>query len=481
MYNPRSKQFVFRDSEGKLWNFYYDTNQGICYSIFSKKMAWSEPRVVQSEAYEQFYVEIDEKDCFHIIYQDKKGNIVYCFMQPNETVKALPVLTSKSHSVFNKHLSMIVANGSVHIFFIIEHNGIYMLSYQTITDGVPVAPKKVDNITVLPYPYTIVYDMNDDIYVFYHISDGKNNQIGYKKYSTVNKTWSEYSQITMFSSNSQNPKVVVDRNGIFHICYVRKQDKQFQLVYQQKIPDRNMWTSESILAGSGTPISNFSLLSVKSSLVVYYVKDDTLYSFISNDYGASFTKSSKSTSLTKQHICVRYKSNSPYEHVQADEIPASFVNGFKLMFTHDSVDLESGLNTDEMRAIIASELKILKKQVADLKEAQNIIFNNIKSLESNQQNMERSLLKEMSKIMIGPKPQKPSTEPIEASRITYAAADPINNIKRSNSNNPYTQSFTNLPKSREEMLSLFTNRVKKKVYLIKDYKGVWKLKRKKNK
>ncbi|EPR09503.1 hypothetical protein [Ruminiclostridium papyrosolvens] len=478
MYNPNNKQFVFKDSEGKLWNFYYDTNQGICYSIFSKRFAWSEPRVVQSEAYEQFYVEIDEKDCFHIIYQDKKGNIIYCFMQQNETVKALPVLTSKSHSVFNKHLSLIVANSSVHIFFIIEHNGIYMLSYQTITAGVPVAPKKVDNITLLPNPYTVVYDLNDDIYVFYHISDGKNNQIGYKKYSMVNKIWSEYSQITMFSSNSQNPRVVVDRNGIFHICYVRKQDKQFQLVYQQKIPDRNMWTSESILAGSGTPISNFSILSVKSSLVIYYLKDDALYSFISNDFGASFTKSSKSTSLSRQHICVRYKSNSPYEHVQADEIPASFVNGFKLMFTHDSMDLESGLNTDEMRAIITTELKILKRQVADLKEAQNIIFNNIKSLESNQQNMELSLMKEISKILIGIKPVKSDVEPIHANRSTYPEA-PQNNLKHTT--NPYTQSFSNLPKSREELKRLFADRVKKKVRLLKNFKGVWKLQRKKNK
>lgn len=478
MYNPNNKQFVFKDSEGKLWNFYYDNNQGICYSVFSKRSAWSEPKVVQPEAFEQFYVEIDEKDCFHLIYQDKKGNIIYCFMQQNETVKAMPVLTSKSHSVFNKHLSLIVANSSVHIFFIIEHNGIYMLSYQTITDGVPVAPKKVDNITVLPNPYTVVYDLNDDIYVFYHISDGKNNQIGYKKYSTVNKAWSEYSQITMFSSNSQNPKIVVDRNGIFHICYVRKQDKQFQLVYQQKIPDRNMWTSESILATSGTPISNFSILSVKSSLVIYYIKDDSLYSFISNDSGASFTRSSKNTSLSRQHICVRYKSNSPYEHVQANEIPATFVNGFKLMFTHDSVDLESGLSTDEMRGIITTELKILKRQVADLKEAQNIIFNNIKALESSQHNMEHSLMKEISKIMIGIKPSKPSVEPLQDNISTHVEA-PKNNIKRSA--NPYTQSFTTLPKSREEMKRLFDDRVRKKVHLLKNFNGIWKLKRKKGK
>ncbi len=478
MYNPNNKQFVFKDSEGKLWNFYYDNNQGICYSVFSKRSAWSEPKVVQPEAFEQFYVEIDEKDCFHMIYQDKKGNIIYCFMQQNEPVKAMPVLTSKSHSVFNKHLSLIVANSSVHIFFIIEHNGIYMLSYQTITDGVPVAPKKVDNITVLPNPYTVVYDLNDDIYVFYHISDGKNNQIGYKKYSTVNKAWSEYSQITMFSSNSQNPKIVVDRNGIFHICYVRKQDKQFQLVYQQKIPDRNMWTSESILTTSGTPISNFSILSVKSSLVIYYIKDDSLYSFISNDSGASFTRSSKNTSLSRQHICVRYKSNSPYEHVQANEIPATFVNGFKLMFTHDSVDLESGLSTDEMRGIITTELKILKRQVADLKEAQNIIFNNIKALESSQHNMEHSLMKEISKIMIGIKPSKPNVEPLQENISTYAEA-PKNNIKRSA--NTYPQSFTTLPKSREEMKRLFDDRVKKKVHLLKNFKGIWKLKRKKGK
>lgn len=205
----------------------------------------------------------------------------------------------------------------------------------------------------------------------------------------------------MFSSNSQNPRVVVDRNGIFHICYVRRQDKQFQLVYQQKIPDRNMWTSESILAASGTLFSNYSLLSVKSSLVVYYIKDDSLFSFISNDFGASFTKASKGTSLSRQHICVRYKSNCPYEHIQANEIPATFVNGFKLMFTHDSIDSEGSLSTDEMKDIITTEIKLLKRQIADLKETQNSIINNIKALESNQKTMELSLMKEISKVLIG--------------------------------------------------------------------------------
>lgn len=486
MYNPKSKQFVLKDSEGKLWNFYYDNSQGICYSIFSKRMAWSEPRIMQPEAYDQFYVEIDEKDCFHLVYQDKKGNIIYCLMQQNETVKAIPVLTSKSHSIFDKHLSLIVVRNCVHIFFIIEHNGTYMLSFQTITDGVPVVPKKVDNISALPNPYTVIYDMHDDIYVFYHISDGKNNQIGYKKYSIPNKAWSEYSQITMFSSNSENPKVVVDRNGIFHICYHRRQDKQYQLVYQQKIPDRNMWTSESILASSGNPINNFSLIAVRSSLVVYYLRDETLFSYTSKDFGVSFSKSSKGTPLSRQYICVQYKSNSPYEHIQAAEIPASFVNGFRLMFTHETVDLESGLNTDEMRSIITTDLKLLKKQVMELKEAQKAIFDNMKALASGQQNMEQSLLKEISKVEIGMKPERHSSEWAQTMRkipgnqsTAVSRPRPGSVVKSQPLEALRPNHFSDLPSSLEDMKRLFSDRVKKKIRLNKNFKGIWKLKRKK--
>ncbi len=400
MYNSSNKQFVFKDSQGKLWNFYYDINLGLCYSIFSKRLTWSDPKVIQSEVYNDYYVEIDKQDSFHIVYQDKKGNIIYSLLHQNETAKAIPILTSKAQTLYNKHLSLVVANSSVHIFFMVEHNSTLLLSHQTIVDGVPVAPKKVDNISEITEPYTVLFDTNDDIYAFYHISDSKNNQIGYKKFSIINNIWSEYSQITAFSNNCENPKVVVDRNGIFHICYQRKQEKQYQLVYQQKIPDRNMWTSESILTSSLSSFQEYSMVAIKSSLVVYWIRDDLIYSTSSSDLGAAFSKPMRGTPLSKQFVCTKFKSNSPYEHILAHEIPASFVNGFKLMFFNQTLDPESGLNIDEMKAIITTDLTQLKKQVSDLKENQKILTENIRTLSTTQQNMQQMVQKELSKIML---------------------------------------------------------------------------------
>lgn len=485
MYNPKNKQFVFKDSNGRLWNFFFDINQGICYSIYTKKMSWSEPRTIQAEAHEQFYADIDANDCFHLVYQDKKGNIIYCLMQQNETVKAIPVLTSKSHSLTNNYLSLIVAKNCVHIFFIIEHNGTYMLSFQTLTEGVPVAPKKVDNIAALQNPYSVIYDLNDEIYAFYHISDGTNNQIGYKKYSITSKVWSEYCQITTFSINSENPKILVDRNGIFHICYRRKLDKQNQLIYQQKIPDRNMWTSESILLSTNTTINHFSMLSIKSSLIVYYLRDEILFPYISEDLGIRFTKPTKGIPLSKQYICVQYKSNSPYEHVQAAEIPATFVNGFRLMFSNESVDPESGLNTDEMKAIIITDLKQLKKEVDQLKETQKTLFENINFLSAAQQNLQQNLQKEIAKLVIGinsvrkPSPDE-TLQPKKNIQGNQDSQDDKKQIHTSNTQTRKTVSLSSLPTTREEMIHLFADRKKKKARINKDFKGVWKLKRRKN-
>lgn len=469
MYSTANKQFVFKDSNGKLWDFYYDRNQGICYSVFNRKVSWSAPKVIQADAFEQFYVDIDENDCFHIVYQDKKGNIIYCLMQQSENIKAMPVLTSKTQQLSDKHLSLIVAKNSVYIFFVIEYNNTYMLSYQTINDGFPAAPKKVDNISPLSSPYSVIFDMNDDIYAFYHISNGKNNQIGYKKLSITTKIWSEYSQITAFSTNCESPKVLVDRNSIFHICYHRKYDKQNQLVYQQKIPDRNMWTSESVLVNSSNQINNFSMLSIKNNIIVYYLKDDALFPYISGDLGGHFSRPAKGTSLSKQHICVQYKSNSPYEHVQACEVPASFANGFRLMFTHDTIDPESGLDKDEMKAIILTDLKQLKKEVSALKESQKVLSESVQNLAAMQQNIQLSLQKEISKLLISiQSASKPHSNNTNAQMKSSQAR--VQNI-------PNT--INSVANTKDELRSLFLNRKKKKVRIRKGFKGKWRLKRRK--
>ena len=161
-----------------------------------------------------------------------------------------------------------------------------------------------------------------------------------------------------------------------------------------------MWTSESVLTSSLSSFQEYSMVAIKSSLVVYWIRDDLIYSTSSNDLGAAFSKPLRGTPLSKQFVCTKFKSNSPYEHILAHEIPASFVNGFKLMFFNQTLDPESGLNIDEMKSIITTDLTQLKKQVSDLKENQKILMENIRTLSTTQQNMQQMVQKELSKIML---------------------------------------------------------------------------------
>jgi hypothetical protein len=77
MYNTNSQQFIYKQSTGKIYNFYYNEKQGLCYSILSKRNTWGEPNVLQKNIHNNFSMEMDAEDNFHILYQDAGGNIFY--------------------------------------------------------------------------------------------------------------------------------------------------------------------------------------------------------------------------------------------------------------------------------------------------------------------------------------------------------------------------------------------------------------------
>jgi hypothetical protein len=399
MYNLKNKQYLFRQSAGNVWNFFSDERHGLCYSTLSKRNSWSEPVSLHKEFLPPFYIDMDFDDNFHILFQDKQGNIFYTFLDKSN-VKTIQVLKSNNPSSYNKYLQLTASRNSINLFFIIEHNNSHILAHQTINGKVINPPKVIDYIFKNDLPYSLITDKSGNIYIFYQVSDGKYLQIGFKKYNPSQKIWGEFTPVTRYNGDCQFPKTVIDNKDIISIIYQRKNDKYIELVYQQKVPERNMWSVENIIHTSSYPFNNSSIILSNGNITVFWIRDDNINFCTSNDLGKSWTKPSKYTfPVSKQLLCFSYKSNNPYEcdKVYAKEIPGSYLNGYKLAFYQENSSNVS-VSTDELKNMIIDGMHLLKGNVEDLIESDNAIKDSISKIDNTYKNLHKELIKQSVKI-----------------------------------------------------------------------------------
>jgi hypothetical protein len=394
VYSSRKKQFIFKQTSGKVWSFFQDERQGLCYSTLTKRNSWSEPVIIQRDLSHTFYIDMDFEDCFHILFQEKQGNIFYTLID-NGNINTIPVLNSKSPSMYDKYLNLIPVKKNIHIFFIINHNNEAILAHQTLTAGKVSAPKVIDYVYRNDYPYSVVCDKSGNVYLFYQVSDGKYSQLGFKKYITLQKNWGEFTPVTMFNGNCEFPRTVIDSNDIIHICYQRQTDKQYELVYQQKLPDRNLWTGETVIHSSQYPFIDSSVVLINNKIIVYWVRDDIIYFSTSGDNSVSWSRPARYNFVTgRQLVNIKYKSNHPLENekVIVKDIPGNFINGFRLAFYQDLPNINS-LSADDLKNILLEGFKTLKGNVEELEESNMALKESITNLEAAQQNLNKELVK----------------------------------------------------------------------------------------
>jgi regulator of replication initiation timing len=403
MYNSNNRQYVFKQSSEKLWNFYCDLNLGLCYSTLTRRNTWSQPVSIQRNIHPSFCAEMDREDRFHILFQDNFGNILYALID-KEKVNIDTVLNSKSPSLYNKHLSLTPVKNLTHFFFVLQHSNSAILAHQIYSDGKASIPKVIDYVTDSNCPYSTVRDKSDNMYVFYQLSDGQYFQVGYKKYIAAKKFWGEFTPVTRYEGDCEFPRTIVDPNNIMHICYQRRSFKQYELVYQQKMPDRNIWTSEFIIHSSAYPFDEASLLFISDTIIVYWVRSDTIFFSSSKDLGKSWSKPLRyNFPAGKQLMCISYKTNNYYENekIAMADVPGSFVNGIKLAFYQDIVPggMEN-LSPSELKNLIVESLKLLKANVEELKESESTIQEEILRLSYEQQNMEKEIEKHSVRLSL---------------------------------------------------------------------------------
>lgn len=400
MYNIDVRQFILRQSAGDIWNFYHDNRYGICYSTLTKRNTWTNPVYLHKNAYNQFYADMDLDDRFHLLFQDSQGGISYTYMD-KDTVKTIPILSSKTPSIYNKHLYLIPTKNNIHFFYILHRESSPILAHQILSEGNLGNPRVIDYVTDSNKPYSIIMDKAQNLFVFYQSTDGKYLQLGCRKYNATRKTWGEFHPITKYEGNCDYPEIVMDSTGILHLCYQRQNQKLYELVYIQKLPDKNTWTNETVVHSSAHDYENASIFWVNDNVIVYWVKDDVIYYCLGSQSGNAWEKPAKYTFPSSQKFtCLSYKTNNLYESdkISVKMIPGSLAGGLRFAFYQFPSDNGENLSADELRTLILDSLKMLKDGLQTLKDDEEGLRDDLNRCMNRQEEIEKELIKYTVKL-----------------------------------------------------------------------------------
>jgi hypothetical protein len=264
-------------------------------------------------------------------------------------------------------------------------------------------PKVLDYVVKNEYPYSAVCDKTGNMYVFYQVFDGKFTQLGFRKYIAAQKNWGEFTPVTRFNGNCELPRTIKDSNDIIHISYQRQIERQFELVYQQKMPDRNIWTSEAVIHTSQYPFKDSSIVIVNNRIFIFWIRDDTIYYSSSNDNGNSWSKPGRYNFYNGRHMVnIIYKSNDPVENekIFVKNIPGNYINGYNLAFCHDSSTGVNNITADDLRSMLIDGFKALKGSVEELQESNINLRDNLSKLAIAYQNLNKELTKYSLKMSL---------------------------------------------------------------------------------
>jgi len=406
MYNSNNKQYIFKKSSNRIWNLLYDNKNGICYSNLVRRNVWTMPMSLEKQAQESFSACMDSKDVLHIIYQNSHGNIFY--LQLDETsITSLPMLSSKYPSLYNKYFKIISVKNNLHSFYVLHHKNKYLLTHQIISNKEVKDPQVLGYLNKNNLPYTVCTNKSGDIYLFYQTASSGNLQqqtsafqVGYKKYSSSNQLWEEFVSVPVINSKFDYPCVIIDNTDLIHFSYQKLVADRYELSYRQKTAEGNNWSSETTIHTSLNPFENSSIICIDDRVIIFWVRNDTIYYSYSIDKGGSWSKPAKyNFPIGRQLACVSYSTNDFYEisRISMNEIPGSLISGLKLAFYEDFFNNENiNENKEGLRNIITDSLKTFNETLDGLIESNNNIKADIKRLKL----FNTNILREIDKLSI---------------------------------------------------------------------------------
>lgn len=382
MYSILKKHFIFRQSSGKTWNFFWDPKEGLCYSILKSKNNWTIPFSIDKSALEQFHADMDQEDRFHLLYQNSDGNIFYCLLE-GDSLRITEVLKSRTPASYDKSLRIIALPHIVYFFYILRHGEKLLLSYQTLSDGTISSPKAIDYVSPESNTYSLAYDKTGLLYIFYVSFNNGIKKLGYKVNTMNQPGWGEFVNAADGNYDFGYPRIIIDPKNTLHLLFQRNNEDRFDLVYRQKISGRSLWSNETVIHTSSVNFAESSPVFINGSLTIYWVRSDVVSYSHSSDAGATWSRPSRHSFFAgRQLFCISYKSCVPeeMEKLAVQDLPGSYLNGLRLAFYQIPQESITNISAEDLRSMIVDSLQMLKTSVEELKLADSRINSDIAEL-----------------------------------------------------------------------------------------------------
>jgi hypothetical protein len=334
MFDLIKKDFVFSQSDGQLWSFFYNRKDGLCFSRYFKSSGWDSPFTIKADASSNFSAEMLNDNTFHIIYQDLQGNILHSHISGFNMDTAC-ILNSRDAISYDKHLRIFHSNDHCGMLFVIKKAQYNVLSYQPVIADESHVPTAIDYIVPGIRPYQIYSSFDGKLNLFYHLKSQDGGKIGYRVYSPESKKWNDFRTLVIENRPFNFVDAIVDPSSNAHILLQIKDRDNYSLLYAKRNMKMSTGNEIKTLASSTIPFNNCTLFFRKNLLVVYYVVENEIKYCVSDNYGSSWSAPyNYQWEKINSSRCVYYKVNSDdtRNFKIGTDLPALYSQGIKVAF-----------------------------------------------------------------------------------------------------------------------------------------------------
>lgn len=292
MFNP-NVNFIL-NSNNQIFKFELTDDKKIIYTIYDFLLNPLESSTLNDANILKYAVLIDENECIHLAVLLSTGELNYHKYESNMWSKATIAKFDLRSNLYNQ-IELLMINKKLNVLFnysnLINSN---IWTIQHVIYGTNEKHNAIRYITKkIPDPFSIDFDSQGTIHLFYRTFANNISQIYHGFYSPFIKSWNSLTkQISRDDTNNLYPFLFIDKMDNLHGIWLEESNEKFELKYMKmnsKGKERYIWKEINlpyISVSKYQPI----IFEEDNILKIQFRLNNSIVFLKSTDYGNSFTK-----------------------------------------------------------------------------------------------------------------------------------------------------------------------------------------------
>lgn len=314
------KDYVFKTSASEVFHFYTDKN-----NLHVKKLLdsgrFSSSKKLLNNITNSIYIDIDNFDICHIIYQDTDGNISYGVYE-DEHFNFFEILKSKKSDLYQKYFKIETLSNCVHFFYILQKENMHSLIHQKLNGSDFDMPKIVQTFENSKISFSTCKSY-EDLHLFLIESDNP-QKIIHKIFTPSNPNWIDRPNIPINCNNLYSISSAIDKKHrpfIIYACDNTKSNSIGDYLCMISLNEKGMVQTQKTLPNSKT-LQNISLSYFNGKYILTTQSKSFIYTQLL-DNGKFLWETPLKASLESFNLCL-FRSNVSFEKFFIPQTPVSF-------------------------------------------------------------------------------------------------------------------------------------------------------------